>query len=148
MGDSNLAYYLPALAACPKLEHLSLYGNKLGADCIGALVAALPPTIKHLDLSCNVLGADGAAAFAGLDGRNVAHLTALETLKLDTNGWDPSQDEGRIFRKEGAFALAPALSQLPALTELYMLQNFVEAEGVEAVGLALEGRSVQVHWGA
>ena len=145
MKERCLACYIPALASCPKLEHLSLYGNQLGFECIGALVAALPPTLKHLDLSCNLLGAAGMEALAGSDGGNIAHLTNLQTLKLGTNGWDPSLDESRIFRSKGCLALVPALSRLPALTELLLENNFVEAEGVEAVRRALEGRSVQVN---
>jgi len=148
MGDRCLAYYIPALAACPQLEHISLYGNALTADCIGALVAALPPTLKHLDLSSNLLGAAGAAALAGADGGNVSHLVALQTLKLSANGWDPAKDESRIFRDAGALALAPALRRLPALAELHLEANFVNAEGKEAVRSALDGRPVKVHWGA
>lgn len=148
MGERCLAYYIPALAACPKLERIHLGGNELGPDCIGALVAALPPTLTHLDLSCNLLGAAGVAALAGPDGSNVAHLVALQTLRLDGNGWDMNKDESRIFRNEGAFALAPALRRLPALTVLRLEVNFVEAEGQEAVRAALEDRPVQVHWGA
>ena len=109
--------------------------------------AALPPTLKHLELSSNLLGAVGMAALAGHDGRTAAtspHLTNLQTLNLGTNGWDPSLDESRIFRSQGCLALVPALSRLPALTELLLENNFVETEGVEAVRRALEGRSVQL----
>jgi hypothetical protein len=108
-----------------RLQVLSLFGNKLGADCGTAVAEALPhlPKLQGLYLGGNQLGSKGGTAVA----EALPHLPELQRLYLD----------GTQLGAECGTALAEALPHLPELQVLHLGGNQLGAKGGTAVAEAL-----------
>ena len=128
VGAAGARLLAAALAAGAAVTSLDLPGNRIGAEGVEALAAALPASaVAKLDLLDNAIGDAGAERLA-------AHLprSRCAWLSLSRN----------LLTNRGAEALAAALPACARLATLSLRHNRIEAEGAAALAGALPSSAV------
>ena len=138
------------------LQHVSLWGHKLGDDGVSELAAMLPPTIRHLNLNLSKeFGDAGMVALAA----NMPRLTHLDELSLrgisgvGAPGWAAlgaslakvrtlkTLDVGRCG--PGVLELVPFLPDVALLEMLHLDANQIGDMGAQALAAFLRRCDLQ-----